>query len=40
MTTDFQRGLYDAPAAQGGEAATSPACLPPQDISTEVLLEK
>ena len=40
MTTDFQRGLYDAPAAEGGEAATPPVGLPPQDISTEVLLEK
>jgi ribonucleoside-diphosphate reductase alpha chain len=39
MTTDLQRGLYDA--AQP-DAATLPFAgeLPPQDISTEVLLEK
>ncbi len=40
MTTDFQRGLYDAPAAAEGAPATPSAGLAPQDISTEVLLEK
>ena len=40
MTTDLQRGLYDAPASAAGDHATPPAGLPPQDISTEVLLEK
>ena len=38
MTTDLQRGLYDAPAATG--AAAQAEGLAPQDISTEVLLEK
>ena len=40
MTTDFQRGLYDAPQAEADKAPTLPGGLPPQDISTEVLLEK
>ena len=39
MTTDLQRGLYDAPPPVIDEAA-APAGLAPQDISTEVLLEK
>ena len=38
MTTDLQRGLYDAPASD--EDATVAGGLPPQDISVEVLLEK
>ena len=37
MTTDLQRGLYDAPPLGVDDA---PAELSPQDISTEVLLEK
>ena len=40
MTTYFQRGLYDAPASDAGAATAPPPGLPPQDISTEVLLEK
>jgi ribonucleoside-diphosphate reductase alpha chain len=42
MTTEFQRGLYDAPQADAGATPTPtlPGNLPPQDISTEVLLEK
>jgi ribonucleoside-diphosphate reductase alpha chain len=40
MTTDFQRGLYDAPPGDAGAAPALPGNLPPQDISTEVLLEK
>ena len=39
MTTDLQRGLYDAPQPVIDEAV-APAELAPQDISTEVLLEK
>ena len=39
MTTDLQRGLYDAPASED-DAAAAPGGLPPQDISVEVLLEK
>jgi ribonucleoside-diphosphate reductase alpha chain len=42
MTTDLQRGLYDAAdaaAARGPEAA-GPGPLPPQPISIEVLIEK
>ena len=39
MTTDLQRGLYDAPPPVIDEAV-APAGLAPQDISTEVLLEK
>jgi ribonucleoside-diphosphate reductase alpha chain len=39
MTTDIQRGLYDAVAPEA-DAPTLPGGLPPQDISTEVLLEK
>ena len=39
MTTDLQRGLYDATASATDEPA-APAGLPPQDISTEVLIEK
>jgi len=39
MTTDLQRGLYDAPPLGLDEAAASEE-LAPQDISTEVLLEK
>ncbi len=40
MTTDLQRGLYDALAPDAGEPPQLPGGLPPQDISTEVLLEK
>ncbi len=40
MTTDLQRGLYDAPAPGIDDAAATSAALAPQDISTEVLLEK
>ncbi len=40
MTTDFQRGLYDVPPVDADAALTLPGGLPPQDISTEVLLEK
>ena len=40
MTTELQRGLYDAPHVDSDGAATLPGGLPPQDISTEVLLEK
>ena len=39
MTTDLQRGLYDAPASED-DATVAPGGLPPQDISVEVLLEK
>src|ERR1700743_774093 len=39
MTTDLQRGLYDAPASDRDDAS-APAARPPQDISVEVLLEK
>ena len=39
MTTDTQRGLYDA-ASPDTAALAPPAGLPPQAISTEVLLEK
>jgi len=38
MTTDLQRGLYDAPP--DAVDAAPPVGLPAQDISTEVLLEK
>jgi ribonucleoside-diphosphate reductase alpha chain len=38
MTTDLQRGLYDADASDDGAAATGE--LPAQDISIEVLIEK
>jgi len=40
MTTELQRGLYDAHAPDAGDAPALPGGLPPQDISTEVLLEK
>jgi ribonucleoside-diphosphate reductase alpha chain len=40
MTTDLQRGLYDAPQADAAGAPALPGALPPQDISTEVLIEK
>ncbi len=40
MTTDLQRGLYDAPQADAAAAPARPGTLPPQDISTEVLIEK
>ena len=40
MTTELQRGLYDAPQADTGAVPALPGNLPPQDISTEVLLEK
>ena len=40
MTTDLQRGLYDALAPDAGEPPQLPGGLPPQAISTEVLLEK
>jgi ribonucleoside-diphosphate reductase alpha chain len=40
MTTDFQRGLYDSPYSGAVDAPLLPGGLPPQDISTEVLLEK
>jgi ribonucleoside-diphosphate reductase alpha chain len=40
MTTELQRGLYDAPQAGVDNAAALPGGLPAQDISTEVLLEK
>jgi ribonucleoside-diphosphate reductase alpha chain len=40
MTTELQRGLYDVPQADAGEGPALPGNLPPQDISTEVLLEK
>jgi ribonucleoside-diphosphate reductase alpha chain len=39
MSTESQRGLYDAPDADEADAAAADV-LPPQDISTEVLLEK
>ena len=39
MTTDLQRGLYDVSASASDETASA-AGLPPQAISTEVLLEK
>jgi ribonucleoside-diphosphate reductase alpha chain len=40
MTTELQRGLYDAPPSDAENTASLPGGLPPQDISTEVLLEK
>ena len=40
MTTELQRGLYDAPAVDAADPSALPGGLPPQDISTEVLLEK
>jgi ribonucleoside-diphosphate reductase alpha chain len=40
MTTELQRGLYDAPQTLAEDARTLPGGLPAQDISTEVLLEK
>ena len=40
MTTDLQRGLYDALQPDAGAALPAVAGLPPQDISLEVLLEK
>ncbi len=39
MTTDTQRGLYDA-VSPDADAVPRPVGLPPQAISTEVLLEK
>jgi ribonucleoside-diphosphate reductase alpha chain len=39
MSTESQRGLYDAPDADEADAAAADG-LPPQDISIEVLLEK
>ena len=39
MTIETQRGLYDA-VSPDADAPTLPGGLPPQDISTEVLLEK
>jgi len=40
MTTETQRGLYDAPLSDAAGSAALPGGLPAQDISTEVLLEK
>ena len=40
MTTELQRGLYDTAQADAGDPAALPGGLPPQDISTEVLIEK
>ena len=40
MTTELQRGLYDAAQADADATPALPGNLPPQDISTEVLIEK
>jgi ribonucleoside-diphosphate reductase alpha chain len=40
MTTDLQRSLYDAAPTDAHDAPALPGNLPPQDISTEVLIEK
>jgi len=42
MTTELQRGLYDAPmpGSDADDGAAPAGSLPPQDISVEVLLEK
>jgi ribonucleoside-diphosphate reductase alpha chain len=40
MTTETQRGLYDALLSDAAGSAALPGGLPAQDISTEVLLEK